>query len=782
MQLHFLKADVPLTKSYTLKQGNIETNAYPAVMNFTSMDVSVKDLNEFATEIRKYAALRHCLLKGQLGRPLVNESRAGSTESGAMTDWVCLDVDGVDAKTPDDFMAMIDMADLSYVVQYSASYQIKDQLLRCHIFLQLSKPMPAPLLKQWLKDLNFIVPELNAGLSLTKTHMALRWPLDITTCQNDKLIYIAPPTLNGVKDPFKTGRLGQRIQFVKKRVQLLGIKTQISSTSDNREREIEKINELRELAGVPARKYTYKMHGALEILAKPDSAVITEMRQERGFVYFNLNGGDSWAYYHPEDNPDFIHNFKGEPAYLTKELLPEYWAQLVGQASRTSSTGVTYLAFLDKRSGSYQRGTYDNGTDVLDLYIAKNETQVRHFAKQVGLPLGDYIPEWEVSFDPHDNVRVDLPNRTINTFVPTVYMTNVPKGVKAVPKTIMKVIDHALGNDPAITAHFLNWLAFILQERAQTKTAWLLHGTQGTGKGILMNNILRPLFGFNQTAARRMEEFNEPYNGYMEQAFIVFVDEVQTSALKNERGVIAKLKNFITEEKVVIRQMYQSGYEAQNYSNWIFASNMPDPISIEQGDRRFNVGAYQGQKLQITKAEIEQIHKELQQFHDYLQLLKIDVAAVSTPLETESRQTLIDISEEVMDTVVGNLLGGNMSYFVEALPTNDAYKSNMLKFNAVEDYKKVLEDLMTRAVATRNSHCNISRDELHTLFNYTVGNMPDSPNKFTGRLKHHRIQVKKVSIDGKTQNGIQVEWLDIDQFATYRLHMSDQKPKLKAVK
>lgn len=782
MKLVFLKADVPLTKSFTLKKSQIETSSYPSVLNFTSQEVKVNNLNDFNTALRKYAASKHCLLKGEVGRPLIDEPRAGSTDASAATEWVCLDVDGVDVQTPEDFLRLIGIADVSYVVQYSASHGVKDQLLRCHIFMMLAKPMPAALLKQWLKDLNFNTPDLNAALQLTKSNMALRWPLDITTCQNDKLLYIAPPIFIGVIDPFKTGRSGQRINLIKKRIDVLNITNTITSTADNRKREQEKINELRELAGMPERKYTYKMYGATEVLLKPDSSIITEMKQERGFVYFNLNGGDSWAYYHPEDNPDFIFNFKGEPAYLTKELLPDYWNSLVTQASRTSSAGITYLAFLDKRSGSYYRGTYDNGADVLDIYIAKNETQVRHFAKQVGLPLGDFIPEWEVSFDPHDNVRVDIANRSINTFVPTQYMVTAPRPVTAIPPTINKVLHHALGSDPAVTDHFINWLATILQTRGQTRTAWLLHGTQGTGKGILMNNIIRPIFGFNQTAARRMEEFNEPYNGYMQNAFIVFVDEVQTSALRNEKGVIAKLKNFITEDRIVVRQMYQSGYEVQNYSNWIFASNMPDPISIEAGDRRFNVGGYQAEKLQITPVEITRIERELQSFHDYLTKYKIDEQLASTPLETDARSEIIAISEEVMDTVAGALLSGNMGFFIDALPTSEAYKSNMLRFNAVEDYKTVLIDIMERPV-TRSGHWNVTRDELHTIFNYTVGNMPDSPNKFTGRLKHHRIQVKKITIDGRTHNGIQIEWSDAKQFGAYLLHMQDPHPtKLKAVK
>jgi hypothetical protein len=91
------------------------------------------------------------------------------------------------------------------------------------------------------------------------------------------------------------------------------------------------------------------MHGNDEVMAKPDVCTITDMKTERGFVYLNLNGGDSWAYYHPENNPDLIRNFKGEPAYLTKELLPDYWEQLHSKVNATvTSQGLMHLALCDK--------------------------------------------------------------------------------------------------------------------------------------------------------------------------------------------------------------------------------------------------------------------------------------------------------------------------------------------------------------------------------------------------------------------------------------------------
>jgi hypothetical protein len=365
------------------------------------------------------------------------------------------------------------------------------------------------------------------------------------------------------------------------------------STAKNRELTDIRIAELRAADGLPKRKNTYKMVGNTEVLAKPDTCTISEMKQERGFVYFNLNGGDSWAYYHPENNPDFIHNFKGEPAYLTKELLPEYWEQLTAQGSAPTAKGAASSPSATGPRAPTGAAPTTRPTTRSSCTQAKNETQIRHFAKQHGMPLGDYIPEWDLIFDPHDNVRVDHATKRVNRFTLSQYMRATARQVKAIPTTINRVIDHVLGHDPAVIEHFVNWLAFILQERDRTLTAWVLHGVPGTGKGILIKHILQPIFGAPHVTMRRMEELNEPYNHFMEQALIVFVDEMQAKALHNEEGVMAKLRNFITESQITIRGMFRNAYDARNYTNWIFASNKPDPVAIPENDRRMNVAKYQ---------------------------------------------------------------------------------------------------------------------------------------------------------------------------------------------
>jgi hypothetical protein len=784
MKLTFLEAAVPLTKRYEKGAGGtLVKTPYPFVWEFTSHEVVAPDLAAMHRELITHAALGHCLLKGSVSRPLVQESRAGSTDSNGLTDYIVLDLDGlpdvftwVDDQeiehkvnvTLDVFLKAIGLDDYSHIIQWSASYGIENARLRAHLFFAIAKHMTAPLLKQWLIQLNHEVAMLRAAMGLTKTGNSISWALDISACQNDKLIYIAPPILKGIKDPMAKQ---PRIELVKRKHDALTLAAVINSSAKNKELTHKRLEQLREKHGLPKRKTQYKMHGAVEVMVKPDACTITEMKQERGFVYFNLNGGDSWAYYHPETNPDYIFNFKGEPAYLTKELLPDYWEQLTQQGSRANSTGQTFLAFCDRATGTYWRGTFDATTDSLDLFVAKNETQVRHFAKQNGLPLGDFIPEWDLVFDPHDSVRVDHQNRTINQFALSEFMKAQSRQVTTIPKTISKVIDHVLGNDPAITDHFLNWIACILQFRDRTKTAWIWHGTQGTGKGILFTKILRPIFGKGQTTAQNMESLNEPYNHWMRQSFLVFVDEVQTKALDNERGVLARLKNYITEEMVPIRAMYQGVQECRNYTNWILASNKADPAQIDKEDRRMNVAKYQPNKLTITDKEIEQIDKELQAFHDFLLYYPADRAVAGTVLNTSDRQTMISISESAVDTVGSAIIDGTFSFLMDQLPASTtAVMQSGLEFNKIENYKQVLLALLNRTDRNTGA-CNITRDELLVLFNYVVGNMPTSPNKFTSLLKHHRIHISQVWINSGTQGskerGIRTTWKDLAGWQGY---------------
>ena len=126
---------------------------------------------------------------------------------------------------------------------------------------------------------------------------------------------------------------------------------------------------------------------------------------------------------------------------------------------------------------------------------------------------------------------------------------------------------------------------------------------------------------------------------------------------------------------------------------------------------------------------------------------------------------MISIGENAIDTVSTALLEGDMEFFIDQLPTSDKYKTDPLTLNKVENYRNVLRDILTRTDALTGK-TNIARDELRTVYEYTVGKIPESPNKFTSLLKHHRIHTKKVWLHGEQKDGKVIFSADSDAILT----------------
>src|SRR5574343_623648 len=97
MKVHFLSADKPIVKEYELNSAKeLVKHSYPFVYEVTSHEVNVANLADLHKAITKHSLLGNCLVKGELGRQLVAESRKGATNPDDKTEWICLDLDGID--------------------------------------------------------------------------------------------------------------------------------------------------------------------------------------------------------------------------------------------------------------------------------------------------------------------------------------------------------------------------------------------------------------------------------------------------------------------------------------------------------------------------------------------------------------------------------------------------------------------------------------------------------------------------------------------------------------
>jgi len=766
MKLSFLFADIPLSKTIFKVDGKIDKKAYPNVKLFTSETVIISDAASLFDTIKAHAEDPRgpCLLSGPLNRILNNESRAGSTTSLGQRQLIILDLDKAQFNSPEEFMRNAGLEDVSYTVQYSASQGLS-KTLNCHIFILLEKAIPAPQLKTWLMWLNLRNDALKNTLTLSNAGHALHYSVDITVCQNDKLIYIATPKFDGIKDPWKE----PRIQFVKRTLDKLPNNRLAECALDALKVDAKKIRDtLRKAQGLAPITSKEVMQGEYLVQKGSGQVTITGMRDNEDFRYFNLNGGDSWGYFHPINNFELLHNFKGEPFLLIKEVMPDYYTEQIHLRDEQHSTPHdqrdTIMVFINKHTAEYKKLKYINGQ--LEITPAKNEAQLTHFMLENRLSMPRFIQEWDMKFNPHSEQIINPEERSINTFKPSMYMNPVNQ-VKGTFPNIKLFFESAVGTGD-IYDYVMNWLAVIFQHKIKTQTSQVWQGVQGTGKGKIVELILKPLFGYQNVTSILASALDEDFNAIMENALIVFIDEIEADMFSNTSKFESKLRKWITEPTIDIRRMRTDVYSVPSYINLIFASNKPRPVDIPPTDRRTNVGQFQRKRFLPTDAQHDGVKDELAAFAYYLQHHTADIAYARSILDTEDRREIQRISINSLDELAHGLLEGNFEIIASAMPDERL----MNESGVITPIASSFINIVKRCSLETKS--KLTRDELAVIFEHCIGHVPEGKNKFTSYLRHHGINTKRISINGDKTYGIEITWKKHD--------FSYTKQPLRAVK
>ncbi len=788
--IHFLAAadGTPLTKSFDIEEGQLVKQSYPQVATFNSFTVDVSDIEDFYTYVTMHASYGHCLLKGQLDRELNSDSRAGHTHPSMATQWMVLDNDHLHDVEPQALMELLGLSDVDYIVQYSASAGIVPGKCGYHIFFLLDRPWSPGDLKLVLRAWNLDMPPIRQSLQLSGTYNSLLWPLDITVCQNDRLTYIAPPVLGpGVQDSFT----GERIWLVKgsRRVATLTAPTEPEDLLKQRENAV--LDQLRQAAGRPPKKLETRTVKGEIVLKNPDQAEITGSMEERGFAYVNLNGGDSWGYYHPIGSPEFLYNFKGEPNYLIKELLPDYYPHALVRAAEVKTgqalvrqradidlhtqlireaeaKGRPFLvAFRDKRSDQYYAGWIDTQDQSHDLHAIGSKGRIQDLFVQNGYPRIETIPSCDLRFEPSNDALYALETGFINRYTPSRYLRQAQRRDNAaIPDAILRVIWHVLGEDPVVVEHFINWFAVLFRYRIRTQTGWILQGTTGTGKGLLVSQVIRPLIGDSYCRLVNLANLEEQFNGFTDGTIVLFIDEVDTDQVKNGARLIARCKTWITESAIPLRAMRQDLREVPNHLNLILSSNQPNSMRIEANDRRFNVCPRQEAKL-LAPGEsgedlVAQIRAELQDFADYLMSHEADQAKARQALDNEPKRLLQAVTQTAIEEVAAALRNGDLEYFIDNRPS-PAFRS-LLRSPVFEGreapirelYRAFLVEALNVADAA-NKHV-VQHELVFAVLELLVGNMPRTKTKLTHRLRHEGLHIESHTRGKTSRRGLGVHW------------------------
>jgi hypothetical protein len=800
MEIHFLSASVPLTKTFFLNdKGEIEKNPYPSVGRMTSHIEQAKTPTEFYKAVVAHAAKGHCLFKGKLIRQLTNESRKNTHIHGGETQWVCLDFDRYRCASVDEALTTLGLNDITYVVQYSSSHMTAGTAgtISCHVFMLLSAPMPAPLIKLWLQGLN--LKHYSDQMSLSSDNATLRWPLDITTCQNDKLIYIAPPIFkDSIPNPLKV-----RTELVKHKLTTLPIERMGYDAPEILKKKMSaKLNELRAAKGFNPIKAATKFIGDLEIRTKPGEAVITGIREDEDYVRLNINDSKSWAYWHFKDNFELIYTFKDTSiAFYTKELLPAYYAQKIAEREAANAAPTTegdiVLGFRDAKSASYWNGLWNEGTNTLVLHRARSEVQIDHWLKSYGKTLGDFIPIWNMEYLPKEDWVIDMENKRINMFQRSEYMINaVPQdlNLESSCPLIYRTIFSLVGSDKKVMDEFINWFACLFQRIGKPLTCWTFHGIEGTGKGAFFNYIARPLLHPSNVMPIGMTEAQDNFNGFLKNKLLVYNDEIDVDAFTEKGIVTAKYRIYITEPTVTIREMQTVSHTVPNTFGMIFASNKRQPVWIPPTDRRYNIGLYQHKKLIISDTEVKEgIALELQDFANYLTNYAASLSRASQIVDTADRRRIAKLAVTSIQETADAIINGDLEQLWSSMP-DEAHLAELATMTThmayASAYAVLIRKITADLLSNEKHYEKLTREEIRTIFQYCCGNTPETPNKFTALLRHCGIETKRIKRLGNMAYGVEVQWhispefrkhlIEMQESATEKKKLTFKTPKVKS--
>ena len=773
MHVVFLSGRLPLTKTFAMTNGVLAATPYPHIAKVTSHHEQASSLAEFHSQLVAHAKQGHCLFGGQLTRPLKGESRAGATARDNKA-WVVFDFDKVEGKDHADIVKRYlpkECQDVSYIAQLSASMFRPDaDLWSGHIFMLLEQEMDEQRLRQWFEYINFTNKNLLEQLKLSDSEQALHWPLDRTVAYNSKLIFIAPPKCYGFVPAVK-----ESIILVKKKRQQM--KVPAFNPIDNQTIR-QKINELRQAIGLDEISYSLTPFEGQWVLDQSGECAVHDIKTSGDhYIRFNLNGGDSYAYFIDLRKPDLIRNFKGEPFLKTEEAAPDLWKSLRKVAPRAVARpaleeGTEVLAFYATNQSSVVKiGTFDHGAHELVLNNS-GERAAKAWQAEYGVVGSGMLPHMDLAFDPHCDIQYVTGATQINLFKATPYMTRAstnpqPSKLSDMPKLADRVMRSMLGNPTDdVYKHFLNWLAYSFQERKKIGTAWVMSGVEGTGKGTFVKYILAPIFGSSAVKVVQYGLLNQEYNDFLEHALFVVFEEADVNAAENNAALMAKLRHYITDEQLMIRRMRSDPYPANTFFNCLFFSNKKTPVMTSSHDRRFNIAEWQDARLFFTPNEyaVLQAGAELDEVADVLQRWPVDLVALTKIVDTEARQRVHEATTSINQLIADAVLAGDLQFFIDRMPSEaEATADFHNRFNPIGMFQKLADDYMESSL--KGEQVLVKDEDLFVLFRTLIPDVRYFQDSKTWRKRHYKslgLEVdKQVRVPGnwdKRDRGLLIEW------------------------
>ena len=201
-----------------------------------------------------------------------------------------------------------------------------------------------------------------------------------------------------------------------------------------------------------------------------------------------------------------------------------------------------------------------------------------------------------------DIVTIDG-KKYLNTYFPVKFPKLTKAEVAQIPERIKIWKEHLLmifNKSQKLTDYFESTLAHDLQKPNYNRTwAWLLHSSQGVGKGVIFE-VVKKLNGSKNCAHVTNDMFLDKYRSYLQFTDTIICTEVRIKGRDRDLKV-DKLKELISEtthpiQEKFVKQVYHEGH----YKVYL-STNDPVSMNLERTDRRINYNSTLVSKREILE-------------------------------------------------------------------------------------------------------------------------------------------------------------------------------------
>lgn len=300
--------------------------------------------------------------------------------------------------------------------------------------------------------------------------------------------------------------------------------------------------------------------------------------------------------------------------------------------------------------------------------------------------------------------------------------------------------------------YVLNWLSTIFNNQKKIGTAILFKGEQGTGKGVLYEQIISYFYGENNCITLSNEDISSKFTRKkLDSTIFILANEIKGD-FRTENTIYEKLKTYITDNSIRIEEKGIQSREVKSYFNMMFFSNNQTPLQIQGGDRRYSVVDTKNRKLNLVAMEdfnidissfISKIRDERDAFLLDLCMYSYDSNKAKVPLENDSKNriyrasmTKIEILADAVKNVDKNFFTNDLVEVIEMMENNDRAKiDELIKKTIISktrpnsytiDYHLTFADMFTKIEERIKTESKIDNSILLLCYKIFVNNADSS--------------------------------------------------------